>query len=351
MGNGRTRRRVGSDTEPCPQRHIEGWFVSQAEARSSIKCGDTVVLCANSSDIPAGSSVSYRIKQCPDDGQRVQTLDGRLESVPRGAQVDKNWVSKKTFRGWDSNCINFRVTSRGASANSQNERTFHRYPNIASQTKTLARNVTNSGHNYVWTGKYDIEFRNFEVIVTVKIKLLNRQGPQPQTPPLPAVGPAVDARTKRRLKQSAEGILSNRWILHRDECQRGARCNCQVNRQCCKFRIRVRVQFVESGEHHRVDLFQGRNRYSVNSGAWGRVPWDRLDYGHEVGHLLGWYDEYDSAGARGAIAPSGSRPPWQRNRSGAIMHCSGRRVPKFYYDDFKDWFSSRTSESWELVSR
>ncbi|RLC30806.1 MAG: hypothetical protein DRH37_04520 [Deltaproteobacteria bacterium] len=350
MGIGRSRRRVGSDTEPCPQRHIEGWFVSQAEARSAVKCGDRVVLCANSSNLPPGTPVSYRIKQCHDGGRTLETLSARLESVPMGAQVDKDWISKKTFRGWDRNCIHFRVTGGGASANSQNERIFHRYPNVSAQTKTFARTSTNRGFRYAWTGKYDIEFRNFEVVITVKIKLINRLGPQPQRPPLPAAGPPVDAGTKRRLKRSAEAILSNRWVLHRDQCQRGAHCNCNVNRQCCKFRVRVNVQFVESGEHHRVDLFQGRNRYSVNSGAWGRIPWDNLDYGHEIGHLLGWYDEYDSAGARGAIAPSSSRPPWRRNRRGSIMHCSGTNVPKFYYDDFKDWFSSVTSEPWELVS-
>ncbi|RKZ89954.1 MAG: hypothetical protein DRQ43_11660, partial [Gammaproteobacteria bacterium] len=321
------------------------------ESRSAIKCGDRVVLCANSSDLPSGTPVSYRIKQCPEDGQSVRTLNSRLEPVSLGAQVDKNWTCKKTFRGWDSNCINFRVSGGGVSANSQNERTFHRYPNIASETKTIVRSVTNHGQRYGWTGKYDIEFINFELVITVKIKLINRLGSQPASPPLPAEGSAVDARTKRRLKRSAERILSQRWVLHRDNCRRGPSCNCNINKQCCKFKVRVRVQFVESGHYHTVDLFQGRNRYSVNAGAWGRIPWDSLDYGHEIGHLLGWYDEYDSRGSRGAIAPSGSRPPWQRNRRGAIMHCSGRAVPKFYYDDFKNWFRSKTSEPWELVRR
>lgn len=352
MGNGGSRRRVGGTVQPCPQRHIEGWFVSQAEARSAIKCGDRIELCANSSDLPAGTPVAYRIKQCPANGRLVQNLRAVLAAVPRGAQVDKAWISRKNFRGWDDNCINFIVSGGGATADSQNERTFHRYADVAAETKTLPRDVTNHGHRYVWTGKYTIAFTNFEVVITVKIKLNNRQGPQPaRGVALPAIGPAVDAATKRRIKQSAERILSQRWVLHRDNCQRGSRCSCNINNQCCKFKVRVVVQFVEAGAHHTVDLFQGRNRYSVNSGAWGRVPWDHLDYGHEIGHLLGWYDEYDSAGARGAIAPADKRPPWQRNRNGAIMHCSGRAVPKFYYNDFKDWLRAKTGEPWELVRR
>jgi len=341
-------RCVGSPELPCKEKAISGRF-----DRLVAKCGDKVGLIASGTNIPDDSKVTFAIRHFT-KGTKVATEHATM----RGGLVSKKeWVTKKAFDGWSPPTIDFRVSAAGASADSMNRLRIYNYPDFAPYTKSITRNSTNHGINYQWDSKFDVEFKDSVLTITVKIKLINYKGKQRRRgkPPLwkDKAGNyvPVNAKTKQRLKRSAEKLLSGKWLLHRDQCLRGSRCKCRKNRECCKFKIKVRVMFVESGQHHEVNLFIGKNPYTVNSEDWGRVPWDNLDYGHEVGHLLGCYDEYDRKGARGAIAPPSDRPPWRRNRPGSLMHASGKRIPKVYYRIFKGEFRLKTSEPWELVRK
>jgi hypothetical protein len=97
------------------------------------------------------------------------------------------------------------------------------------------------------------------------------------------------------------------------------------------------VRFVESGEHHVVRLYTGAGR--ANAGEWFRIKTRDNTYAHEVGHLLGFYDEY----AGGANGPS----PWQI-QAGVLM-ATGARIPNYYYGDFRRWYRQRTGEAWDYL--
>ena len=334
-------RPVAQPMEPCPLtlRRLTGRFVPPRA-----KCGDGINLQADGVLIPDDTPTNFAIV----DHQNGTGVDA-VSRMMRGGRVrDAAWVTKKEDDTWDEPHLSFNVSAAGLLARSSNQFTFHRYPNFARAPVTSAMSGTSrtSRQRFDWTSKYDIEFTDRVVIISTKIKLVNRQGRQPARArdPLPAAGPAVDDALKRQMKAGIEGYLSEKWVLHRHDCLRHATCDCPRTRKCCKFRVVIRVDFVESGEYHTVNLFQGRNR-TVDTESWGRVPWHRMNYAHEVGHLLGFYDEYPE----GANGPA----PWRSSRRGALMYYSTAQstaVPEHYYHGFRSQFQSRAGETWDLVS-
>jgi hypothetical protein len=142
------------------------------------------------------------------------------------------------------------------------------------------------------------------------------------------------------MKMDVEGKLSDKHIFHRKSCKREDACTCEKERDCCKIRIRIVVEFVESGSHHEVNLFQGRGR--ANATNWTRLKTRDNSYAHETGHLLGWYDEY----AAGAV---GASPRW-KVQSNVVMD-TGLTVPKEYYWDFRDWLKNKSREDWVVLAK
>jgi hypothetical protein len=316
---------------PCPPKAIRGRF-----ERDEVKCGDRIGLEATATNIADGTTASFALRSLPGRGG-VTTLTAPLS----GSRVNASslrWVSKKPATGSPRPEMDFEVSADGVSDTSGNQLNFHQYANQAGETKTIAC----SSPPFGWTGKFDLEFSAGEVIVTVKVKLLNRLGAKPANSgdPLPEIGDPVTAEDKQAMKEDIEGKLTRKWVIHRDNCQRDAACDCPNDRRCCKFRVRIRVQFVESGEHHQVNLFQGAGR--ANATNWTRVKTRDNSWAHETGHLLAWYDEYTG----GAV---GAAPRWENPRAGAVMN-TGLTVPAEYYWDFRDWFGGKFSEPWELVS-
>jgi len=213
--------------------------------------------------------------------------------------------------------------------------TILKYENNAWETKTIAC----SAHGFGWTGKFDIELKDGQITVATKIKLINRQGAKSADgTSLPAAGPAVSDEDKRAMKADIEGKLSNKRLFHRAGCKRGDGCNCPKGRGCCKISVRIVVEFVESGEHHVVNLFQGPGRANANN--WTTIKTRDNSYAHETGHLLGFYDEY----AGGAV---GSAPRWKVQ--GGVIMSVGLTVPAEYYWDFRDWLKSKCNgEEWTV---
>jgi hypothetical protein len=91
------------------------------------------------------------------------------------------------------------------------------------------------------------------------------------------------------MKADIEGKLSRKINLYRKNCAFGDACACPKP-------IVVVVDFVESGQHHEVNLYQGPGR--ANAMNWTREKTRDNSWAHETGHLLDWYDEY----AGGAVA-------------------------------------------------
>ncbi len=209
-----------------------------------------------------------------------------------------------------------------------------KYPDIERDTNSFAC----SSGAFAWTGKFDILLKRGELEIRVKIKLVNRQGAKAATgtTPLPPIGPPLSPAEKATMKADIEGKLGGKWLFHRAHCKNGGGCGCPKNRGCCKIPVKIVVEFVESGHHHEVNLFQGAGR--ANATNWTRVKTRENSYAHETGHLLGFYDEY----AGGAVG----KPPRWKVRPGVIMS-TGLAVPVEYYWDFRDWLKTRCQgEEW-----
>ena len=321
---------VGSTTQPYPcQKSITGRFSS-----TEVKCGDPVCLEADSKGIADGVTVSFAVRRRP-GAESIATERAPL----RGSQVRAlEWTSQKPSNDWPRPEIDFQVSADGVSRISENQLNICRYADKSSETRTIPC----SSGVFAWTGKFDIEFKDGVTIVTVKIKLINRLGPKPiaAADPMPAAGPPVSDADKQVMQNDIEAKLSQKWLFHRESCHRDAACDCPKDRKCCKFNVQVHIQFVEGGEHHTVNLFQGAGR--ANAANWTRVKTRDNDWAHEVGHLLAWCDE-STGGAVGAA------PRWRAPNAGAVME-AGLRVPAEYYWDFREWYASRTGESWKLLA-
>lgn len=314
---------------PSPEsnRKLKGRFRT-----TSLKCGDTVVLELKGENLPGDANAGVALKKKADD-QTIASL-----SVPMpGGSATADWVAKKPGDGWGKPEVVFDAEASGAKARSDNELEFKKYPDKSAETKT----INCSSGIFGWTGKYEIELKAGVLKVRTKVKLVNRQGPKPAAGgSLPAAGPPVSAGDKASMKTDIESKLSGKWTMHRKDCGRKPTCDCPSSRACCKLTVRVVVDFVETGEHHVVNLFQGPGR--ANATNWTRVKTRDNSWAHETGHLLGWYDEY----VGGAV---GAAPRWTAPNAGAVME-TGLAVPFEYYWDFRDWLKSKLSEEWDGVA-
>ena len=300
---------------------------------SPVPCGDAVALQLDGTDLPPNSNAAVVVKAVDGD-KALSNLNGPLSGQSGALQ----WISKKPGSTWGKPEVYFSAEAGGAKAKSDNQLEFKKYADAASETKTF----NCSSGVFGWTGKFDIEFKSGVLKVLTKVKLINRQGAKPATSsdPLPAAGPAVSDADKASMKADVEGKLSGKWTLHRKACKRTATCDCDAAYGCCKFKVKVVLDFVESGEHHTVNLFQGGGR--ANASNWTRVKTRDNSWAHETGHLLAFYDEY----VGGAV---GTAPRWTAPNAGAVME-TGLKVPFEYYWDFRDWLKSKISEDLEGIA-
>ena len=325
---------VASLVGVCPEPSISGRFDDMVA-----KCGDRIGLEADAENIPDGTKTTFRIRQYL-KGVPIKTETFHLKEL----KVRKSWITKKVFKGWNPPTADFEVSADGVTAASENTYQIYQYNDFGSFTVTIPRIFRKNGViKAQWTGAYDMEFYDGVLIITTKIKLINRQGFFGH--PLSPVGPPVSNTKKQQMKHDIESKLSQKWVLHREKCLRGKHCDCKTEPQCCKFPIKIQVEFVETGHHHEVDLFLGQ--HPADSNNWTRTRYRTNSWAHETGHLLGWYDEYP-AGA------TGSYGDWRTNRPNAIMN-AGLQVPQQYYEAFRAEFKRKlaavqTDEPWKLVS-
>lgn len=329
---------VSETVESCPRRIINArWAVTP------VKCGDNAQMLADTENIPANTSATFDVKKISDNSS-ITTINSNTTT----SSIEGMWESQKPSENWNGAEVKFTVAAAGEQADSGDEQlSFHSYPDIARQTRT--HNRTPVGYA-AFTGRYTIEFTDRQLIVKVRVKLLNKQAARPANRAdyaSVANGPPVADAQKRLMKRRIQRILSKRLDLHRWECARENECNCPRDYKCCKFEVIVRVYFVESNEHHVVNLWPGSSRHDAEN--W-HVTESRtgLSWAHETGHLLGWYDEY----AGGGTAPAADNPRgrWQNDRSRGIMG-PGRIVYWDHLEDFRSWFVRRSGENWRLINR
>jgi type VI secretion system secreted protein VgrG len=294
---------------------------------SKAKCGDEVTLLASGKNLPDGEA-SFKLDAQPSGGAQG-TIKGKYEKSKGQAR----WVSRKPKGAKEIAC----EASAGGKKAKAKPLKMHAWADIRPDTKTIAC----ASGRFAWTGKFEARLKDGTLVVTTRIKLLKRAGDKPDDTSRPPAAGTVDAATKTTMKADIEGKLSNKWFLHRTSCKRGAGCDCPVDAACCKIPVKVQVEFVESGQHHEVNLWTGRGR--ANSSNFTLVKTRPNSWAHETGHLLGWYDEYST----GAV---GRAPRWIANNPSAVMNV-GLTVPATYYWDFRDWLKAKAGDAWDLIAR
>jgi hypothetical protein len=307
-----------STVAPCPYRKsIAGRF-----AETTVKCGDPGHVEADGVQITEGAATTFAVARVR-DGAALTSVSG-----PMNAQQVRalDWQPKRPADWASGDEFKLQVSADGASAEGTNRFTFYAYPDAGPETKTYAC----SSGTFGWTGKFDIQHAADTITVTIKIKLVNRLGSKPASgDPQPAIGDPVTDTDKASMKADIEGKLSRKIKLTRTACSRADACACPKP-------IVVVVDFVESGQHHDVNLYQGSGQASARN--WTRVKTRDNSWAHETGHLLGWYDEY----AGGAV---GTAPRWQPDEPANVMNV-GLTVPPEYGWDFRDWYTAQSGEDW-----
>jgi hypothetical protein len=296
----------GGASQPCPQ---IPQFVSAQWVDEFAYCGDEVRLRANFTpacpDGPATISLLH-----PSTGNVVTTLAGNL----RAGQVDVVWVAKAMTANWRTDTIRFRVQAAGKSGESSNKFAFKARPTAGWTLGDINRG-TASGFEPVYE-TVDQSLEADRVHYSLKLKLI----PEPANTPL-AWDAAKQNEEKNRIQDVWNGNFNSRRF-HRVKCKRGKTCDCTFD--CCKLGYRLDVNFVASGEHFAVRLkvdSVGSCGTSRTGTLWTTPNFAPTSaYPHEVGHMLGQFDEYTG----GADDPSGVQPtnPAEDN----LMKTSGNLV-------------------------
>lgn len=339
---------VGGTTAPCASPKI----INARWATATVKCGDNAQMLADTQNIPANTAAVFTVKKTSDSSS-ITTANSNTAA----ASVNGTWVSQKPSDHWNGADAKFTVAAAGVQADSQDPQlSFHRYPDIAQAS--LSGHVVSppgsSSPRFGWDEKVLIEFTNRKLTLTVKVHLINRTQPRPEKgkkesygdyytrcDATPTGGP-VPADAKQSIKNAVETIYRNKLDLHRQACQRGNGCNCSRNNLCCKFETVVRLELVDTSGTmiHEVNLWPQSGR--ADSSNWYRIESrPGKSWAHEVGHLMGFYDEY-TEGATG-------NAPWVPSAPGNIMG-SGTGVPDYYFEEFRTWFTGQSGETFNLIS-
>lgn|GEM_PF-1935256 len=344
-------------TQPCGPRRI----IHARWRTTPVKCGDNAEMLATTENIPAETSATFTVKKIS-DGSTIATENSRTQA----SSVQAFWISQKPSDSWNGAEINFTVVAGGERADSEDPQLeFHHYSDIAEESydQNYSAPVPNSSPpvNYGWERRVDVELDDRVLIIHVPIKVTKRQGNRPKrrknesyadyhtrcaAEPLEGTG-NLSAEEKASLKNAIERIYRQKMALHRTGCARHSQpdgCSCRTARKCCKIEIRVDVQFYDrtgTEDATNVNYWSGSGR--ADSGNWfsSDNPRDTKVFAHEVGHLLGFYDEYTPDGAWG---PS----PWTHNNPGSLMK-NGTRLETYYFQVYADWLRSETGEQWAVV--
>lgn len=340
-------REVGGAVEPCPLKRV----INARWRSNPVKCGSDVGMVADTVNIPAGTSASFAVKRVTDN-----SLLSTENNNTGASSVQVDWTSKKPSADWDAPEVKFKVSAAGVDANSQEAHlSFYSYPDIA-QTNISGRMQSPPAPataRFGWDKKVFIRFSDKKLVLTVKIRLRNKTQARPEREKKESyadwkrrcreipVGAPVPGAAKQTMKEGIESVYRDEQYLHREACQRNDSCDCDLANRCCKFPVEVIVEFVETSGAmiHEVNLWPGTGRASSND-------WYRIEsrpgktWPHEVGHLMGFYDEYSS----GAIG----NPPWQTSSSTSIMG-SGNEVFDYHLEEFRAWFNDRAGEPFKLI--
>jgi hypothetical protein len=162
-------------------------------------------------------------------------------------------------------------------------------------------------------GNFHIEFKEGQVIVTVKVGLFTND-------PIKKIGPGVWKYFKKNVERFWNGRAGFRqWVFHLEGCIRKDDCDCTIlfrsegemkekllKGGCCKFPLKVNLEeggdnlveivFLTPGE---INIYtkaipMAQNPNAAFDTAHMLYPQDVANsYAHEIGHMMGLPDEYD----------------------------------------------------------
>ena len=169
--------------------------------------------------------------------------------------------------------------------------------------ETIKRSISDGP--YGWDASYDIWALEQTVFVRLRVKLTALAG--------------VSERKLSELAQIWEGA-EDKWSGQHDLVE-----NSDPNN---KYGVSVDFQFVETEQHHDVNVRPGPARSNLSL-------WDTADdvhaASHELGHAMGMVDEYaDSASPSRSVTDESS-----------VMHSNDGEIRVSHYQDFADWLGGK----------
>lgn len=405
---GRLPPAAGRDTEAetiaesCPSlRVVEAEWECDADD-DCVRCGDNVTMVAvvrgpGSSD---GVGVAFTVKHRHGNEEIDSADDDTREHRARAV-----WLSQKQCNVWDTPEVFFTARAGGDSRDSGNL-SFHRYRDFT-QNDIPSEGLDNQ--------IVDVSFTGGEFILKVDIYVIPRAADRPQAheqlsperiAEINASIDPIEATSQLYSEQMSwasdmqgriEAVFRDRWVLHRGDCRRGASCDCPATYRCCKFPLKVQVRLRSyrdlrggaidlsglwnNSPDHVANVWPNNGRdstfdwYTGYSGvdhcpehtpfadplcdACKIVHLDRQAQvlAHEVGHYLGFYDEYPSSegGRTNPDARPGQQDKWSTEARGNLMGLDagggsvGDNLPMYYFEPFRAFFSQRMGEHFVLI--
>ncbi len=289
---GSSSRPTGSSAQPCPYRIISARWLTTAAY-----CGDNARLKVVVTGSPPDSPATIQIRRASAAGvlSDIHTINTRLTN----GRIDVTWVAKAPSADWRNDRIKFVVSIPSLSLTGQASNTFSFRQRPASDTwDRIDRDHPCNGNFNPVVELHDARLQTNRVHYSLKIKLTGV-----------GLTPARQQNAKRLIENTWNRGFRNRKF-HRTGCQRRHTCDCQYD--CCKVDFRLDFNFVTSYEHLSIEMRRsadptnpGRSCLGRRNGFWYEPPMDESSvYAHEIGHMLGQFDEYSTGGTD----PSGVQP-------------------------------------------
>lgn len=309
---------------PCPR--MDGRWVD-----TRVYCGDFAKLEARISPAPGDCKVQIYVWRTTDRGPLFVEV---FEAGVRGGRIEAQWTAKAPSARWREDRLFFSVLMSGSTVagQSSNALTFKARPDIG--WKTLDRNLPKPPPTWYASKGQPKTWHHFREPCEICDATFDAAGVHYELR-LKITGVALTAEEQGKIQFQVEDIWNGNFkalTFHRLSCQRGAACDCTYD--CCKAGYKLSLRFVSGGEHVTVDrkVGTGQAHMGRKGSEWYVTPIDPdAVYAHEVGHVLGQYDER----AEGSTDPTGEQPPSSGEPNimaygNFVAAGAGRLLPRHY---------------------
>lgn len=308
-------------------------------------CGDPAHLEVETEHVGSGDVLVNVVRERPATGaahrDEIRAMNGFFTVKVAGDKAKHEWITRRGYYKKEMKVV-AQQTSYGGTKWSNNELKLKTAPD-ANEVKTYkasspqwlpqviggVKTLAPSGKNYGWDVAYEIAIKDGRFSITRKIDFALKGGA------------SAGDKDKKAWKQEIESVWDKKFKIHRVNCKRGDRCDCDANQGCCSYLIRVRCVWGAGQGTKKTELHAGAN----DPKGWGGPKWwyshtwwekrkgvPATVRAHEFGHQIGMFDEYPE----GACDP----PRLFTNVPDSIMN-AGRKVYDRHFKEFHDWFKAK----------